>query len=299
MQTSPSDLNQRSAEWFEARKGLVTASSVGAILNLDPYREPRDVLRQMVRSYHGAEQEFQGNVATEYGNSREPGAIIDFSMMTGFPVSKCGFFVHDSEWIGASPDGIVLDGLQGLSLLEVKCPYRMRDPEGGTQHKPLSEYPHYYAQMQIQMLCTGAQRCYFWQWAGHATQLDVVPRDNVWLTGNIPLLRAFYDLYLSEIDNADHLKPLRKEIDNGTAARLLREYDEVCDQLDFATTRKSEIMEELAMLADGRDSLICGRPFTRVERTGSVAYAQVVKQHCPGVDLEPYRGKPTTYWRLS
>ena len=299
MQTSHSDLDQRSEAWYEARKGLVTGSSVGAILNLDPYREPRDVLRQMVREHHKAQREFTGNVATEYGVSREPGAIIDFAMETGHTVRKIGFMAHDSGWIGASPDGIVLDGLDGLALLEVKCPYRMRDPEGGTQHKPLSEYPHYYAQMQVQMFCANAQRCYFWQWASHATQLDLVQRDNVWLTKHLPPLREFYELFLSEIDNPEHLKPIRKEVETTAVAKLLREYDEVCDQLDFATTRKKEIIDELALAADGRDALLCGRPFTRVEREGAVSYAQVVKKHCPGVDLEPYRGKPTAYWRLS
>jgi putative phage-type endonuclease len=299
MQASPSDLDQRTPEWYEARKGLVTASSVGAILNLDPYREPRDVLRQMVRSYHKAEPEFTGNAATEYGTSREPGAIVDFAMDAGYTVRKVGFMVHESGWIGASPDGIVLDGQDGLALLEVKCPYRMRDPKGGTQHKPVSDYPHYYAQMQVQMLCANAQRCYFWQWASHTTHLDLVHRDNVWLTKHIAPLREFYELFLSEIDNPEHLKPLRKEIETASVAKLLREYDEVCDQLDFATTRKKEIIDELALVADGRDSLMCGRPFTKVEREGAVSYAQVVKKHCPDVDLEPYRGKPTSYWRLS
>ena len=42
-------MEQRSEEWFEARKGLVTGSSVGAILGLDPNRTKADVLRAMVR----------------------------------------------------------------------------------------------------------------------------------------------------------------------------------------------------------------------------------------------------------
>ena len=124
-------------------------------------------------------------------------------------------------------------------------------------------------------------------------------RDNDWLTKYLPALREFYELFLSEIDNPEHLKPIRKEVETAAVAKLLREYDEVCDQLDFATTRKKEIIDELALAADGRDALLCGRPFTKVEREGAVSYAQVVKKHCPDVDLEPYRGKPTAYWRLS
>lgn len=42
-------MERRSEEWFEARKGLATGSSVGAILGLDQNRSRDDVLRAMVR----------------------------------------------------------------------------------------------------------------------------------------------------------------------------------------------------------------------------------------------------------
>jgi len=35
-----------------------------------------------------------------------------------------------------------------------------------------------------------------------------------------------------------------------------------------------------------------GHVVTLSQRAGSVSYAKVVKDHCPGVDLEPYRGNP-------
>ena len=62
---------QRSKEWFEKRKGLITGSSVGAILGVNPWRTPADVMRSMVREYHGAESEFKGNIATEYGTLKQ------------------------------------------------------------------------------------------------------------------------------------------------------------------------------------------------------------------------------------
>jgi len=57
-------MEQRSPQWFKAREGRVTGSSVGAILGLSPFMAPDDVMRRMVREYHGAEAEFQGNSAT-------------------------------------------------------------------------------------------------------------------------------------------------------------------------------------------------------------------------------------------
>ena len=79
-------MDQRSEEWFAARKGRLTASSIGAVMGLDPYRGPEDVLRAMVRDHHGAESEFTGNVATEYGKFHEEGALFEYTLETGIEV---------------------------------------------------------------------------------------------------------------------------------------------------------------------------------------------------------------------
>lgn len=286
-------MKQRTEEWYKARKGLVTASNAGAILGLDPYRDHMDVLRAMVRDYHGAEPEFTGNVATEYGTFHEAGVRQEYEMENNKKILECGFYVHENGWLGASPDGLVDDG-----LLEIKCPFRMRK-DTTTEHKSIDDQPHYYAQMQVQMYVTGREWCDFFQWAPHATKLERVDADPEWLEKNLPLLEDFYRLYQSELDNPAHLEDKCKEIDNEKAAKLIAEYDEVCDQLDFASTRKEEIMEELVGMAGERDALVCGRKLTKVERAGSVAYAKVVKDHCPDVDVEPYRGKPSVSWRLT
>ena len=114
------NMEQRSAEWFAARLNRVTGSAIGAILGLSPFATPADVMRRMVREYHGQESEFKGNVATEYGQQNEQNAIADYEMQSGNKVQECGFFVHpDFEWLGASPDGLIGDD----GLIEVKCPY--------------------------------------------------------------------------------------------------------------------------------------------------------------------------------
>ena len=287
--------DQGSPHWFKSRIGLVTGSNVGAILGCDPFREPDDVMRQMVRSYHGAESEFTGNVATEYGTFHEAGARIDYQLWSGRIVDSCGFFILDSspQWLGASPDGLIDDD----GLIEIKCPYRMRDGNG--VFKTLKEQPHYYAQIQIQLFVTNRKWCDFFQWSPGAHVTERVQRDNLWLTESLPILRAFWEDYLGQVYNPIHLEDKRKVIENEMASKLLREYDEVTDQLEFAQTRKKEILDQLVMIAKDRNALVCGRKLTKVEREGSVSYAQVVKKHCPGVDLEPYRGKPSVSWRLS
>jgi putative phage-type endonuclease len=285
-------MEQRSDEWFAARKGRVTGSVVGAILGLSPHMTREDVMRSMVREYHGADSEFSGNVATQWGTFHETGAIQDFQMETGMKVVPCGFFTH-VDWLGASPDGLVGDD----ALIEVKCPFSKRD---GGEFKSIDEQPHYHAQMQIQMFVTERSMTYFWQWAPHGHMLEVVKRDDGWLDDNIPVLFAFYEEYLKEREEPEeYLAPKRVEVNTNRAFHLIAEYDELQEAIDRATERKKELMDEMIALAKDRNALIAGRKLTKVTRQGAVSYANVVKKHCKDVDLEPFRGKSSTGWRLT
>ena len=286
---------QRTTEWFEKRKGRVTGSNVGAILGLNPNKSADDVLREMVRAYHGYEREFQGNVATEWGNFNEDGAQSEYEMETGNQVQETGFHIHpEYDWLGASPDGLIGDD----GVIEIKCPFGKRKDEA-PEFKSAKEQEWYWAQMQIEMACTGRHFCDFYQWAPGGSALERVKFAPEWFESVLSDLKAFHELYLSELENEDHLKPKRKEINSAMADKLLTEYDELSDSIDYAKQRQKEIMDTLTSLAGDQDALVCGRKLTKVERAGSVSYAKVVKDKLPDVDLEPYRGKGSVFWRLS
>ena len=76
-------MDQRTPEWFAARAGRVTASNAGALLGLSPHTSEADGFRRLVRSMHGFDSEFVGNVATEYGTFHEDGALAEYEMETG------------------------------------------------------------------------------------------------------------------------------------------------------------------------------------------------------------------------
>lgn len=287
-------MEQRSEEWFEARKGRVTASLVGAILGLSPYMIRADAMRAMVREALGAEREFQGNVATEYGRVNEDQALLDFRIETGLGIEKVGF-VTAEDWAGCSPDGICGDG----ALVEVKCPYGLRN-DNPPAFKALAEQPHYYAQIQFQLWVTGRVACHFWQWSRHGSDRCIALRDDAWLDENLPKLRQFYAEYMHEVQNnaGEHLAPKRVEIDTPEARRMVREWDELLETIANLEERKKDLLAEMVKLADGKNALLCGRKVTKVERDGSISYAKAVKELLPGVDLEKYRGKPSSFWQV-
>ncbi len=280
---------QKSPEWFEARKNRLTASVVGAVLDEAPYMTRDEVMRMMVREYHDAPKEWHGNVATEYGNANEDGARWQYELETGNEV-KPAFFDTYEDWLGASADGYI----EHDGLIEIKCPYSKKI-------KSIKDQPHYYSQIQVQLLCTGREWCHFYTFTPEKSNLETVEWDQEWHDKNMPVLRQFYAEYLHERehDYERHLEPLRKEINTAEACKLIAEYDDMCEAEDRARERKKEIIDRLAVIADNKSALIDGRKFTKVEKQGAVSYAKAVKDLLPDADLEKYRGAGSEYWKLT
>jgi len=285
-------MEQKSPEWFAARKGRITGSMVGAALGLDPNTTRDEAMRRMVRAYQGLPSEFVGNIATTWGANHEQEAREAFEYAHNMPVDPASFVVHPTlPWLGASPDGYI----RAYALLEIKCPFGLRDHKAPVPFKTAKDQPHYYAQMQIQMYCTDRLSCYFWQWTLHDARMELVDFDPIWIEVNLPKLEAFYQEFLAICDEVSDEKLV---IDNPVLRQRLAEYDDLAQQIKDAEDRREEILNALVFESAGQDAVICGRKLNKVNRIGSVSYATVVKEHLPSLDLEKYRGKPSTYWSL-
>ena len=285
-------MEQRSPEWFAARKGRLTASMAGAALGLAPYMTKDAALRSLVRDMNGMASEFEGNIATDYGNNNEDQARSAYELETGNTVEPAGF-VPFENWCGASPDGYIAQH----ALLEIKCPFGKRNDANPVFASP-EEQPHYYAQMQIQMFVTGRSECDFYQWSPNGARLDRVHYDGAWINENLPRIKAFWHK-AKEADPADFGDiPDRAEIDTQETDKLITEYDELSEAVDNATKRKKDIVSRLVDLAGGKNAKVSGRNLTLVKRKGAVSYAKALAEIAPDADLEPYRGKPSESWQI-
>ena len=279
--------NQRSEAWFESRKGRITGSRVGAILGLSPWQKPGDVLRAMVREYHGATSEFLGSVATDHGTANEQRALLAFMRETGLGVEQCGFFPYGDR-MGASPDGLTSDG----GVLELKVPFGLRN---GGDFKPLADQPHYAAQVQMEMLSSGRTHAYFAQYIApkgdplaydyvqEQIQIERVEADPSWIDTHLPAINEFYQWYLAELENPEHLEALRVQIETPEAGILLTELDGIRARKKADDAREKEILAELVKIAGEKNASIHGRPLTQVVRAGNVQYAKIPE--LKGVDL--------------
>lgn len=302
MQANDNTAEQRTQEWHEQRKLRITGSRVGGILGLSPWQTRDDVLRAMVREFHGAESEFKGNPATDHGNANEQRAVLAFMRETGLNVEKCGFFPYGDR-MGASPDGLTDD----VGVLEIKVPFGLRN-EPKAKFKPLSEQPHYAAQVQMEMLSAGRKHAYFAQYVapkGDPLSPDYVPEqinvervdlDETWLDRNLDAISHFYDLLLSELDNPEHLEPLRVIID---AQEVLDEIDMLRTRQKADEAREKELLSVLIKQAEGKNALVNGRKLTHVAGRKSVAYAKALEALAPGADLSKWTSTSKDSWRFT
>lgn len=203
---------QRSSEWFAARLGKVTASRVADVIakTKTGYGASREnYMAQLIcERLTGKPTEGFSNAAMEWGTQTEPQARAAYSAKTGELVEEVGFVCHPViEQAGASPDGIVGDGLfVGDGLIEIKCPNTATHLEYVLAGKPPEKYV---TQMMWQMAVTGAPWCDFVSYdprlPEHLQMLIVrVPRDD----NRIAELEAEVRKFLGELE--DKLKQLEK-----------------------------------------------------------------------------------------
>jgi len=270
---------QRSKEWFQKRKGRISGSIAGACLGLSPWLSKEDVMRSLVRDQLGAEREMETNAAMQWGVINEDNAISDLELDHGFTVFETGFNTYE-DWLGASPDGLIGDD----TVLEVKTPYSKRN---GGEFKSLEEQPYYYAQVQLEMLCTGRTKAIFYQWSPFSSRIEYINHDTDWLEENIPKLKAFYNQFQEELKNPQkHLEPKIPVIKDDLFEALVYERKQLLE----AAERLKEVEKQIKSFGPCEGY---GVKVSKVVRKGSVDYKSIPE--LKGVDLEQYRKKPSEY----
>jgi putative phage-type endonuclease len=154
---------QDSAEWVKARIGALTASRMKDVLAVStqkskegaPLKKRIDYAMELVAErMTGYAMDHVVTDAMQWGLDHEAAAKEAYTAVTGREIVPSGFMLHPTiELCGASPDGLVEDG-----LIEVKCPTTTKHvawmlagavPE---EHRP---------QMLLQLAVTGRKWCDF------------------------------------------------------------------------------------------------------------------------------------------
>lgn len=173
---------QGTSEWFDLRRGKVTASRIADIMAKTKSGESsasrKNYLMQLLceRLTGKTEESFQSD-AMKRGSELEDEARNWYQIDTGEMVEQVCFIDHPLiAMAGASPDGLVGD----TGLIEIKCPNTATHLDTLKSQQPQAKY---YKQMQWQMACTGRQWCDFISFDNrlpeHLAYLCLrIPRDN-------------------------------------------------------------------------------------------------------------------------
>ena len=272
---------QRTPEWYAQRRGRITASNVGALLGMNPNRTKTEAIRAMILDWQELPSEFEGNIATNYGNANEGNARFAFECDHPQLTVVDAPFIPFEDWLGASPDALVEDD----EILEIKCPFGLRNEENPT-FKTVGEQPHYHAQMQIQMFCAKRPKCNFLQWNPRTYHVTQVYLDMEWINEYLPILHQIWKEYVAIRDQPMDMPECPESLAYGVALA----------NKEAADAEFEKAKANLVGLARGDKDKIGIYTLSKVEKKGSVAYAKLVKDLLPDANVEPYRGKASEYW---
>lgn len=152
------EIEQRTDDWYAARLGKVTASSLHKVLSKTKtgYGADRgNYMTQLVlERITGAKADSYSNSAMQWGVEQEPFARAAYEATRGVMVDEVGFIPHPTiKDAGASPDGLVGDN----GMVEIKCPESKTALECWLSENPVEA--KYFAQMQWQMRCADRSWC--------------------------------------------------------------------------------------------------------------------------------------------
>jgi putative phage-type endonuclease len=149
-------MEQRTEDWFFARKGKVTASRISDVMakgrgGAESLTRQKYIDQLVTERLTKVVAEGFTNEAIQRGVELESTARAAYCFAKDCHVDEVGFVEHPSiSNSGASPDGLVQD----TGLVEIKCPNSLTHVEYILAGKPPAKY---IPQMAWQMACTGRQ----------------------------------------------------------------------------------------------------------------------------------------------
>ena len=187
--------------WKQLRQFRLTGSNFGKIYNtLQSERTDMDMLRSGLWDM----KDLSHVPAIQWGTAHEQLAINAYQSTGHLIVNETGLWLFGNGCLGASPDGLVYDGLRFVGILEVKCPYKIRDLKVAQDKDLVTFLPFmvsetqmvkthdYYHQIQAELYATGAQWCDFFVWTpNHMLKVRIYP-DQYWVSNTLPAIQNYF-----------------------------------------------------------------------------------------------------------
>jgi putative phage-type endonuclease len=270
-------LVQGSPEWLDYRKTMRNASETPAVLGLSPWVTPYTLwLVKTGRSTQAT------NEAMVHGTKLEPEARAAYEERTGHIMNP--LVLSDGAY-SASLDGITL---AGDLIVEIKCPFRGQQSPLWKQATEGKVPDHYAAQVQHQLMVSGATTAHLWVYAGGEGLLVTIQRDAD-LMERIRERWEEFETYLDTdspppLTEADSV--LRADAEWARAAQAYLQAKQAADAADEMLEAARRAL--VGLLRHPRESGE-GVNVVKLWKVGAIDYKKVPELQ--GVDLSRYRGQ--------
>lgn len=178
--------------WFKKRKEVVTATDIGAIVGLSPYRSAFDVWVDKTRDDIPPDA---SNSAMTWGNRLESVVAAAYTDQYGIPIVKAEFIRKDFDGVpaGCTQDYVSEDGMINVEIKTARSGFSWGDP--GTDQIP----DYYLTQVMWQMGIAGQRMTHLAVLIGASDfRIYNIPFDQTFFDSMLERAREFWKLVLSK-----------------------------------------------------------------------------------------------------
>jgi putative phage-type endonuclease len=272
-------IEQNSDAWHAWRKNKIGASDISAILGISPYKTRRELFLEKTSQI---ESDNVPNFIQEKGHRLEKVARAKYEIVHACEFKDALVEYAKFPFIAAS-----LDGYNHERKHHIEVKYVGKTFKFSNEDELIKAYPHYYAQVQYQMLITGGT-CDIVQITDDNNMLAVsIAANPVYMADLITKAVEFWN----EVQSGNLKKDLSDEKE-----LLLKRYKKIASLIKKLEKKQDEVKTKLL---DGLEKEKYDSDFGKisiVERAGTIDYKKIPE--LAAVDLEKYRGKATKYWSI-
>ncbi len=270
-------LVQGTPAWHEHRRTMRNASETAAVLGISPWLTPYGLW--LIKTGRSTKEV---TAPMAHGTKLEPEARAAYETATGETMQPQ--VMQDGPY-SASLDGI---NLAGDLIVEIKCPFRGKSSSLWREVVEGRIPDHYNAQIQHQLMVSGAATAHLWVYAdGEGILLKVDRQEPMMAT-----IRACWDEFQQYLDS-DSPPPLTDadsaQRDDPAWVGAALAYLEAKRGADAADERLESARKALVGLSAHPRETGGGVSVVRLWKAGNVDYKRIPELR--GVDLDRYRGQ--------
>ena len=277
------DHEQNSPAWQTWRARVYGASDAAAMLDISPYKSRAQLLHEKATGEIAPVSDWLQHLFAA-GHAAEAAIMPELEARVGEPLYNLVGEIDNH--IAASFDGITYDH---KTIVEHKL---LRDSDTSRKRHDMAARgelaEHDMAQVQQQLLVSGAERCLFCVSDGTAATLAIaeIRPDPEWFVR----ILGGWKQFTADLAACEDMAFLEAAAE----WRAIKTQQTAIDAAEKAARQRLEAIGE----ASGRKTLTGGGiTLSCTERKGNVDYSKIPELQ--GVDLERYRKAGSTYWKIT